>query len=417
MKSWILVGFLALLYFFAAFSAVRDNGFVIDDQAQIREGIKNFTHPSTILEPDYAGRKHIAAALFLGALHARSGMDPFPYHISLLVFHAMVFLLMIFLGLGMGLDRRGAGIGALFFLVLGIHFQAVAWIGNITRVLMTVFLLLAFLCFDRFRKTGSKFSLGGLFVFWAVALQSSPDAVVLPVLLMGYDFLILKQNLFSKKNLGWLWLYGAMALLAALYLFSQLVFYSGLRFVDGLTSGHFQWNKRIVGVAWALVNLFIPRREILGPWISPTAFYRILIPVLAFLPFPWLLFRSRRLLAKNQNFFSLAFFSLFWFVVAFLPFAALNRTAPWKEFPPARYFYMPLIGLSFFLGKMGEVSLDAIKGLGSNHLRRAALAWISLAGLLFYAINVSTFCFMADKLDLNWRVSERARVQEPSNPQ
>ena len=417
MKHWTWVGLLALVYFLAAFFAVRDNTFVIDDLAQIHEGIKNFTHPSTILEPDYAGRKHIVTSLFLGAVHTLFGTNPFPYHVSLLVFHAMIFLLLIFLGLSVGLDRRGAALGALFFLILGIHFQAVAWIGNITRVLMTLFLLLAFLCFGRFRKTGNPLPLFGFWAFWVLGLQSSPDAVVLPVLLGGYDFLILRRNLFSKKNRKGLWLYGAMALSAALYLFSQLFFYSGLRFVDGLTSGHFQWGRRVAGVLWALANLFIPRREILEPWIEPTSFHRILIPAVALLPFPWLLFRSRGLLLKDKSFRSIALFSFLWFVIAFLPFAALNRTAPWREFPPARYFYIPLIGLSLFVGKAGEIVLNTVADLRSKNFRRAVLSWISLAGIFFYLMNVSTFCFMADKLDLNWRVKRAASVEGPTNPQ
>jgi len=394
---------------------VRDNGFVIDDQAQIHEGIKNVTHLSTILEPDYAGRKHIVTTLFLGTLHALFGMNPFPYHVALLVLHLMVFLCLLFLFLNIGLDARGAGIGSLFFLVLGIHFQAIAWIGNTTRILMTVFLLLAFLCFARYRRTGKKVPLFGFWAFWVMSLQSSPDAVILPALLVGYEFFILKLNLFSRKNRKKLWFYFGMALVAVLYLASQFIFYRGLQFVDGLTSGHVQGGKRIIGILWALVNLFVPRREILEPWLEPSLFHRILIPAIAFLPFLWLIARSRPLIAKDKNFRSIVLFSLFWFVIAFLPFTALHRTAPWKEFPPARYFYVPLIGLSLFVGKMAEIVLDTVKGIHSKLLQRASWVWISLVGIFFYAMNLSTFCWMADRLDLAWRVSQ-PHVEEQANP-
>ena len=280
---------------------------------------------------------------------------------------------------------------------------------------MVFFMLLAFLCFARFRKSGNKSALTGFFIFWIAALQSSPDAIILPVLLAGYDVLILKQSLFSEENRKRLWLYAAMACLAVLYLFSQFVFYSGLRFVDGLTSGHFQWRKRIIGVLWALVHLFIPRREILSPWISPTSFHRILIPVVALAPFPWLFFRSRRKLIEDQGFLPVALFSLFWFLIAFLPFAALTRTAPWKEFPPARYFYIPMIGLSFFVGKSAEILLNTVSRFRPGWIRTLFFSWMAMAGIYFYALNVSTFCFMADRLDQNWRLAGVTDVQNTEN--
>ena len=44
---------------------VRDNTFVIDDREQIQEGIKLYSHPTSMFQPDYVGRKQIAASFFL----------------------------------------------------------------------------------------------------------------------------------------------------------------------------------------------------------------------------------------------------------------------------------------------------------------------------------------------------------------
>lgn len=415
MKPWPVVFVLVFVYSTAAFLAVRDNGFLIDDEAQIHEGIKNLSDPSTLLRPDYAGRKHIVTALFMGSLHSLFGMSPSAYHVTLLFLHLIVFVCLIFLFLDVGLGPRGSVIGAIFFLILGIHFQAVAWIGNTTRILMTVFLLPAFLSYIRFRKTKGKLPFVAVWVFWLLSLQSSPDAIILPALLLGYEFFILKQNIFSKSHRKIFWFFSAMAAVGVLYLASQFIFYRGLDFVDGATSGHFQWGKRVVGALWTLANLFIPRREILEPWITPSTFNRILIAAVTLLPFLGLITRPKTLI-QDESFRRVLWFSLFWFVIAFLPFAALSRTAPWKEFPPVRYFYVPMMGLSLWIGKMAQILLDTVQSFRSKVLRRTAFLWISLAGIIFYTVNVSTFCFMADRLNIAWRITP-THVEEQTNPQ
>ena len=410
MKSSILLGLLAAVFFFSALSTVRNNTFLIDDREQIKEGIKLYSDPASLAEPDYAGRKQIAASFFLGTIHHFFGMNPFPYHAALLAVHLLVFLLVLSLASKLGLGRPGSSAAAIFFLILGIHFQAVAWIGNTTRLLMTFFMLLAIFFFDRFRGKENGLPLAAFWISWLLALQSSPDAVILPGLLLAYDTLILKKRPARR-------FYAAMICVVVLSICLQLFFYQGSRWLGGMAQGDFQWRKRFAGILWTLAHLVIPRREILDPFIEPIDLVRLLIPAFIFLPILWLIGGSLQNFKEDPHFRLLVFFSLAWFVIAFAPFSIIHRSAGWREYPPARYFYLPMIGLSFLVGKAAEIFLKTVRSFQPRRLRWLGWAGMALAGIYFYTLNVSTFCFMADKLDRTWRVKETVNVQAAQSSQ
>jgi len=395
MRVWAIAGLLAAIYFGAALATVRGHTLeVVDAQEQIHEGVKHFQRPATLLEPDYVGRKQLTATLFLGILHQFFGMEPFAYHAALLALHGLIFLLVICLARSLNLENLASAMAGIFFLVLGIHHQAVTWVGNTTRIVMTLFLLAAFLSFIRYRKTGRKIDLALGWLSWLLALQGSPDAVTLPVLLVGYDQFILRKNLLSRENRRLLMGHLVMILFAVLYVLGLFVFYGGLQYVSAVRHGNFQWMKRFAGIVWTLANLFIPRREILQSFVEPSGFIRVSIPFVFLAPLLVFLGRRLPLFLKDPSFKFLSLFCLWWFVVAFLPYSVLERPFGWQEFPPARYFYVPMIGMSLWVGRVTETLWKGLRGI--------ARGWTLAAVLYFYLLNVWTFCLMSDKLNQAW---------------
>ncbi len=396
MKTWSIATLLAIVFLSATFLTLKDNHFLWDDVYKIDKGVKDWTTPAAILQPDYMGKNHFGTYLFLGFVQKIFGTRPFPFYFALLLFHSITFILMIRLSFKIGLDPLGAAAAALFFLVLGVHFQSIGWIASTPRVMMSVFLLSTLLLFDRYRKTNHiKFAVL-CYVTWTMALISSEDAVIIPFLFLLYDLLILKTNLFSKANRRLIIFYIPVAIIFAGFLFIQFNFYGGgpSRYIS---SAGFEGTKKIAGVLWTVLNLFIPRREALPAFIPASYFVRLMVPIILFSPI-FIIFRPKFSLSGMQ----FSAFCLLWFAATLSPFMLRVLKSSWMEFPPARYFYIPMIGLSLLGGKfLGDAAKKA-QTFKSPALRKIGLAWLCLAFFYFYSLNAWTFCFMVDKLDRSW---------------
>ena len=400
MKFRALTFSFLLLYLAAAFLTLRDNSFHNDDIEMIQKGARIFERPSSILEPDIAGRNHILLYLVMGGIHQGWGMTPRPFYLALLIFHAAVFFLLMSLGRRLGLDETGAGIAGLFFLVLGLHFQTVGWIAEMGRVLMNALLLASFIFFDRFRKTGETKPFVFCCLLWFLAFHASEEAMVLPALFGAYDFFIFKKNAPAAAPRKLLLSYVPLVLLGLGLLGYQFSLYRNVSPV--YWSAEFQPLIKLKGLAWTLANLVIPRKEILEGGFPSGAGARLVLPLVFFLPaLPAFVGSCRRFL-ENVSFTPLLIFSLLWFLIAFLPFA-LREVTEWRAYPQPRYLYLALLGVSFFIGKAGEILWDAARSFKPGAARFLARGGLALAGLYFYALNLRTFCFMAEKLDVTSR--------------
>lgn len=400
MKLRALTGLLLLIYFATAFFSVRDNFFHNDDVEMMTKGAAVYEKPGTFWEPDNVGRNHMLLYLWLGALHGIFGLTPLPFYLSLLLFHALVFFLIRALAEKIGLARIGSHIGALFFLVLSIHFQMVGWIAEMGRLLMNVLGLAALLSFHRFRVNGQKIYLAACCLFWFLAFHCSEEAIVLPVLFAAYDFLILGNRPFLKKNWHLLSNYIPMLPLFLLMLFQLMVYREG---ATAYFSLDLQAMTKIRGLLWTMVNLVIPRREALWPFLTATEWSRSLLPLAVLSPLGVALYRTRHALMKDKGFLPLVLFALTWFAVSFGPFS-LRPIGDWREYPQPRYLYTALIGVSFLVGKILEVLWKNAATLKNRPIRRILSGGMALAAFYFYTLNVWTFHFMVNKLDATSRI-------------
>lgn len=130
------------------------------------------------------------------------GLDPFGYHLTNIVIHAINAYLVAVLTLKLLTDADKAGklsgpalIYASIFsaLVFGVHplrVESVAWVAERKDVLYGFFYLLALIQYMTYgrRKNGWAASYALSFVFFALAIMSKPMAVTLPVVLLILDF-------------------------------------------------------------------------------------------------------------------------------------------------------------------------------------------------------------------------------------
>jgi tetratricopeptide (TPR) repeat protein len=115
------------------------------------------------------------------------GLNPFGYHFSNLVYHIITVLLVFLVIRVLTGNYLVAFIAALLFSIHPVHTESVAYISGRRDILSTLFYLLGFYCFVRYRQS-SKWKFSALFLLsYLLALGSKEMAVTLPLLCFCYD--------------------------------------------------------------------------------------------------------------------------------------------------------------------------------------------------------------------------------------
>ncbi len=166
---------------------------------------------AAIFSTQVAANYHPLTVLSLAINYKISGLSPFSYHLFNLLLHLLnVFLVFYFTYL---LTKRNliiAGIAALFFGIHPMHVESVAWVSERKDVLYTAFFLAAMITYLKYlqhyrakakgkrRANPQKYYLYAL-LFFVLSLLSKGMAVVLPIVLLGIDFL--KKRRIQQKVL------------------------------------------------------------------------------------------------------------------------------------------------------------------------------------------------------------------------
>ena len=112
------------------------------------------------------------------------------WHLTSLLLHICAVYLVYQLGLKILKDRWAAALGALLFAFHPIHVESVAYVSASTDLLVTVFVLISFLSYCRFREPGGSLVYLAASLFTAaLAILSKEPAAMLPFLLVAYEAL------------------------------------------------------------------------------------------------------------------------------------------------------------------------------------------------------------------------------------
>src|SRR5438105_7225490 len=182
---WLrLTGSLVLLLLvFLAYARVGDAGFIWDDEQHLTQ------NPVIIGPLGLADIWTSASAVYyplvlttFWLLHHFVGLNPLPYHVLNVAFHATSALL--FWRVLFQLRVRGAWLAAAIWALHPVLVQSVAWITEMKNTQSAFFYLLAISCFlqSRNRKRNGIFYWLTIF-FFAAAITSKPSTVMLPVVL------------------------------------------------------------------------------------------------------------------------------------------------------------------------------------------------------------------------------------------
>jgi hypothetical protein len=135
------------------------------------------------------------------------GFQPLPFYVSSILLHVVNSWLVFWLGLRLGLGRRGAAAAAAFFAVYEGHQEAVMWYAAVHELTVFAFVALALLAWMRFEACRRLIWLAAALGAFVLALLSKESAVAAVALLP----LVARER---RRMLAWV---APFAILAAVY--------------------------------------------------------------------------------------------------------------------------------------------------------------------------------------------------------
>ncbi|MBU0458983.1 tetratricopeptide repeat protein [Patescibacteria group bacterium] len=125
--------------------------------------------------------------------YALAGLNATWFHFVNLFIHVLNAILVFVLTKKITSKKYLALPIALIFALHPINTEAVAWISARKELLSTLFFLLSFLSYIRFKEVGKKWLILSI-IFYVLAMGAKVTAIVLPILLLAYDSLVLNPK-------------------------------------------------------------------------------------------------------------------------------------------------------------------------------------------------------------------------------
>ena len=318
--------------------------------------------------------------------YALFGFSPAGYHLHNLFWHTLCVVLVFVLVKKLTQQATLAFFGAVIFAIHPINVEAVSNVTNRKELLALGFLLIAFLCYLRFLegRTVSKWSwfLGGG-VAWGLGLLSKQITIVLPLLIVVYEYLFVpsEKRFLTKNSVLLLGLIGFGTFCLSLYaLFIMDI--TNLNTSEHLSRVLKGYRGELTYLAllatsarafWTYIQMLVwpsglcPNHvvDLSASFLDVRALFAW-SGLLAFLIIIFRVFHSRPVLA----------FGMLWFFIGFLP---ISNWVPTSYVLADRYMYMPSVGYCIVLAVLGR----AFYGwLVTAHPKRAA----GIAGILAAAV-------------------------------
>lgn len=362
--------FLVAAITFVVFLPALQNGFVnIDDHLYVYENPAirsiDIVFMKWSLTAVVASLWHPLTLFSLALDYAVWGMNPYGYHLTNIILHALntilVFVLVIQVlesaglreGAAPSLTRKELYIATATAFLFGIHplrVESVAWISERKDVLCAFFFLLTILSYIKYTSSlHLKKTILYLisFIFFFLALLSKPMAVTLPIILLLLDFYPLKRS--GLNNIKWVllekipfFILSALSSLLTLWahasggtLLSVDVLPFQMRIVVALRAVLFYLYKMLLPFNLAP---FYPYPETMIIFSVETISALILFPILTFI--------AIRSLKWNRLFFSV------WFYYLIMLFPVIGIAQVGGQAAADRYTYLPSLG-PFLLAGIG----------------------------------------------------------------
>ncbi len=192
---------LALAVTALAYSGTLGFQFVYDDRPQVVENLfvrswrfapRYFTeHVWGSILPGFLGNYY--RPIFLLWLRTNDmlfGLRPWGWHLTSILAHLGVTLLVYLLASRILGDRLSGSVAALIFGVHPAHIEAVAWVSGVTEPLLGLLFIASFLCYLKARERGDRAVvwLAASLLLYFAAMLAKETGLVLPMLIFTYEW-------------------------------------------------------------------------------------------------------------------------------------------------------------------------------------------------------------------------------------
>jgi hypothetical protein len=274
--------------------------------------------------------------------------NPLGYHLTNLIFHILVTILVFLLVEMLFKNRIIALSSALLFSVHPVHTEAVSFISGRVDVLCLFFFLLSLVLFLKyFSNKRFSFYLLSLFCFF-VSLLIKEMAVTLPLILLCIDYLILSQEKIKNVVKNFLRLHLGFFIILLIY-FLMRYFFLGWKFmkIQTVSPVNLSYYLRILTVIRTLINyirlLVFPYglKFLYGPALAKSLFEPDIISGIIVLS-------GLIILAiKSIKKYAITTFSILWFFITILPVSNVFTNG---NFFAERFLYTPSVGFCMAIG-------------------------------------------------------------------
>ena len=336
-----------LLLTFIVLSPNLNNEFLNwDDQAYISknplvkdlsiQGIKN------IFQNQHIVASYVPMVILSWAVdYAIAGMNPTMFHLSNIIIHLMVVFLVYWLTLLVSKRKGIALLAALLFGIHPMHVEAVSWISARKDLMYSLFFIPALISYYYYVEKETKYSriytYLACFVFFVLSLLSKGTAVILPFILLLFDYYFIRTDV-KKIVLEKV----PFFLLSAFFIYKsiQLQGQGGALDQGGATTIVDAFSVGFYGYLVYIIKSVIPYKlSLYHPYPNPYGmsnpwyFYASAIPILVLFYFIMRQIKKRRIIVFAMGFFFIGLIP----AIQVLPFG----TAVIAE----RYTYLPYFGL------------------------------------------------------------------------
>jgi len=358
LTAFLLIGIVSCVVYFNSL----ENEFVFDDIDQVVEKyeIRSLRNIPAILgltngRPSYRPVRTLSYCID----YFFSNLNPVAYHISNIIYHILASLFLYLIVIQLSNNQRMAIFAGILFAIHPINTDAVTYISGRRDVLSSLFYLMGFYFFMRFRVTGyQKYMIFALLVY-LLGLFTKEMVVTLPLIFLLYDFSFNtdKKNILIKKykyqyllffSIGGLFTYYAMSIYPSAIIKAEkagVLSYNGesdyLNFLTAVRIWCFYIKLLLFPItlnadysfnAFPISKSFFEIRTIISFIFLSAAGY--------------LIFKYRYIKITS--------FSALWFFITLLP---VSRIIPHHEMVAEHYLYLPSAGFCILIAWLFEKAL------------------------------------------------------------
>ncbi|HEV8482922.1 MAG TPA: tetratricopeptide repeat protein [Blastocatellia bacterium] len=151
-----------------------------------------FTEHLWFFEPGMTNYYRPIFLVWLVLNHTLFGLNPIGYHLTTVLVHVVVTLLVFHLTRRLTGDQATAAIASLLFGLHPAHIEGVAWVSGVSEPLLALFLIGSFLCYLRYRALDDGKGRGWLMAalaLAALAVFEKETGIVLPLMIFAYELI------------------------------------------------------------------------------------------------------------------------------------------------------------------------------------------------------------------------------------